>query len=165
MLTRTRRSQGPVSAWPGYVDVLSALLMVVIFVLMIFTFSQFLLNEILTGQESELATLHRRLNELTELLGLERQKNKELTVSLDELSGIVEHLSQEETRLNQRVEELVGQTKADRQTIERQLMKISSLQEDIDALEKLGTGKLFTPGTSTAEIIEYITAEVKKRKR
>jgi methylmalonyl-CoA mutase C-terminal domain/subunit len=29
-------------------------------------------------------------------------------------------------------------------------------REDMDALEKLGTGKLFGPGTPTSELIEYI---------
>ncbi len=60
MLSRARRSASPITAWPGYVDVLSALLMVVIFVLMIFVVAQFLLSEVLRGQESELAKLHAR---------------------------------------------------------------------------------------------------------
>ena len=35
-------------------------------------------------------------------------------------------------------------------------------EEDIEELNKLGIGKLFTPGTDTKEIIEYIKNTVKK---
>jgi len=72
MLSRARRTASPITAWPGYVDVLSALLMVVIFVLMIFVVAQFLLSEVLYGQKNELARLHTQVNELVEMLGLEK---------------------------------------------------------------------------------------------
>ena len=62
-----RRSIRSVSVWPGYVDALSALLMVVIFVLLIFAIAHFLLSQILSSQESELVSLHQRVNELVEL--------------------------------------------------------------------------------------------------
>ena len=51
------RAMRSVSVWPGYVDALSAILMVVIFVLLIFAVVHFLLSEILSGQESELKLL------------------------------------------------------------------------------------------------------------
>lgn len=35
-------------------------------------------------------------------------------------------------------------------------------EEDIEELNKMGVGKLFTPGTDTSEIIEYIKNTVKK---
>ena len=38
-------------------------------------------------------------------------------------------------------------------------------QEDIEALEAKGVGKLFSPGTPTSEIIEYISKEVERRWR
>ncbi len=78
MASRDRSSQQSPSIWPGYVDALSSLLMVVIFVLMIFTFAQFILSYILTGQNRELESLHARIAEITELLGLERNKNEEM---------------------------------------------------------------------------------------
>jgi chemotaxis protein MotB len=64
MISKTRRISNPITAWPGYVDVLSALLMVVIFVLMIFVLAQFLLSEVLYGQKNELALLHNQVSEL-----------------------------------------------------------------------------------------------------
>lgn len=38
-------------------------------------------------------------------------------------------------------------------------------QEDIESLQRMGIGKLFTPGTPTSKIIEYIRGEVEKRWR
>lgn len=37
--------------------------------------------------------------------------------------------------------------------------------EDMPKLKKLGVGRLFTPGTPTPEIIEYIKTEVQKKKK
>jgi len=99
-----RRNQNSFNVWPGYVDVLSALLMVVIFVLLIFTVAQFLLSEILSGQESELSQLHRQINEITELLGLEQKKTKQFSVEIISLSEQVTSLTGEKSRLDQLVD-------------------------------------------------------------
>lgn len=130
MLAGAKRNQRSVNVWPGYVDALSALLMVVIFVLLLFIFAHFLLNEILSGQESELAALNRRVTELTDLLGLEKERTEKLTTDVIELSGLVHNLTDEKA-------ELTRQTETDQAEIERQLTHIASLQEDIDALRRL----------------------------
>lgn len=137
MFYGARRSRDSVSVWPGYVDALSALLMVVIFVLMIFTFAQFLLREILSGQESELDALHRQLTELTEMLGLEQLRNQDLTVELTGLTNHVNTLTAEKAALQKQVETLARASQIDRAQLEDQLTVIASLQEDIDALRKV----------------------------
>jgi len=137
MLTRARRFKNNVNVWPGYVDALSALLMVVIFVLLIFVLAQFLLSEILSGQESELATLHRRLSELTEMLGLEQNKSEQLTAEIAGLSGLVSALTRENEALDRRMAELTRQSTVDREQIQTQLLTIASLQEDINALRQV----------------------------
>ena len=38
-------------------------------------------------------------------------------------------------------------------------------EEDIGKLERMGVGKLFTPGASTTEIVEYLKEEIPKRKK
>jgi len=137
MISKSRRSKTAISPWPGYVDVLSALLMVVIFVLLIFTFAHFILNEIMTDQESELASLRRRLEEITVLLGLEQEKNQVLSAEMADLTGLVQSLSGEKAALSETVEELSRQSRMDRAQIETQLLTMASLQEDIDALQRL----------------------------
>ncbi|MGB5450570.1 MAG: flagellar motor protein MotB, partial [Sedimenticolaceae bacterium] len=71
MSSATRRARRPIDVWPGYVDVLAALLILVIFVLLLFSFAQFLLSHLLNEQETELDVMYRRVVELTDLLGLE----------------------------------------------------------------------------------------------
>jgi len=126
-----------ISVWPGYVDALSALLMVVIFVVLIFTIAQFLLSEILSGKESELATLQQRVTELARLLGLEEQQNQSLKTEMSRLSVMLDNLTEEKESLNAQVATLSQQSEADRREINSQLLIISSLQEDINALRLL----------------------------
>ena len=137
MATRSRHSQETQSIWPGYVDVLSSLLMVVIFVLLIFTFSQFLMSYILTGQNTELESLHIRIAEISRLLGLERKKNEELGGQLTEISIQIEALTVDRTRLTSEVAALTSQQATDKETLKHQLLTIAGLQQDIDALQTL----------------------------
>ena len=137
MISSEKRSMRSISVWPGYVDALSALLMVVIFVVLIFTIAQFLLSEILSGKESELVTLQQRVTELARLLGLEEQQNQALKTEMSRLSVMLDDLSQEKESLNAQLVTLSQQSEADRREISRQLLIISSLQEDIDALRSL----------------------------
>ncbi len=137
MLLRSRRTSSSHTAWPGYVDVLSALLMVVIFLLMVFTIAQFLLSEVLYGQKTELARLQQQVLELADLLGLEREKS-------DTLTGEVSRLSDEIVGLSEDREVLMGQVKAareaaqeDKEKIRLHLLTLASLNEDIFTLRKV----------------------------
>jgi len=137
MISGEKRINRSVSVWPGYVDALSALLMVVIFVLLIFTVAQFLLSEILSGQESEIVSLHQRVNELVELLGLEKQRNQAMKAEMTELSGKISILTQDREALTSQLSELSKRSKKDRAELKKQLLVIASLQEDIDSLRRL----------------------------
>lgn len=132
-----RKGQQSLSVWPGYVDVLSALLMVVIFVLMIFMAVQFLLSELISSQDTELSRLHQKISELTQELGIERERSQALTSQIAELSGMVEDLQTERQGLIKRVDSLSEQSESDREQIEKQLLLIASLQEDISALRQM----------------------------
>ena len=136
MLTSTRRSKRHIDVWPGYVDALSALLILVIFVLMLFTFTQFLLSELLSSQESELAVLNRRINQLTQELGLQKETNASLESNVNQLSDMVSSLTGEKFQLASRIEALQQDNQAGEQQIEQQLLSIASLQEDINALRQ-----------------------------
>lgn len=136
MLTSTRRSRRHIDVWPGYVDALSALLILVIFVLMLFTFAQFLLSELLSSQESELAVLNRQINQLTQELGLQKETNANLQNDVTQLSGMVSSLTGEKFQLSSRIETLQQESQIGAQQIEQQLLTIASLQEDISALRQ-----------------------------
>jgi len=82
-----RRERQNLDIWPGFVDALATLLMVIIFLLMIFVLSQVYLNEALSGRDEALQRLNNQVAELSELLTLERSANDELRTNIDELSG------------------------------------------------------------------------------
>jgi chemotaxis protein MotB len=133
----TNRNQRSISVWPGYVDALAALLMVVIFVLLIFIIAQFLLSEILSGQESELSSLHEQVNELTEMLGLEKKRGQQLTDQVTELSFLVSSLTETRKDLNSKIEVLTQRSEMERAELKQKVMLLASLQEDIDALRRM----------------------------
>jgi chemotaxis protein MotB len=137
MASIAKRNQRGFNVWPGYVDALSALLMVVIFLVLIFSVTQFLLSQILSGQESELADLHRQLQELTTELGLEKEQNRHLTANVTELSLMVNTLTDTKEALVNRTTEMAAKSERDEAEIQQQLLLIGSLQEDVDALRKM----------------------------
>jgi len=139
MSAYSRRSRQSINVWPGYVDALAALLMLVIFVLLVFTFAQFMLSQILATQENELGDLEQRLNQLTIELGLEQQKNQALTTNVENLSGMISELTEQRFDLTSQIDQLKASQASDRQQIEQQLLNIASLQQDIDRLRQLRT--------------------------
>jgi len=137
MISKARRISSPITAWPGYVDVLSALLMVVIFVLMIFTVAQFMLSEMLYGQKNELAMLHDQISELAELLGLEKEKTSQLNSVVSRLSDVIIGLSEEREMLISQVADYSAQSEEHSAKIKKQMLTIASLNEDIQALTRV----------------------------
>lgn len=82
-----RRGGGGLDAWPGYVDALSTLLMVIIFVLLVFVLAQGFLSVALSTRDRALDRLNRQVAELAELLALERGQAEELRGGLARASG------------------------------------------------------------------------------
>jgi hypothetical protein len=81
-LSRRRGDRGGLDAWPGYVDALSTLLMVIIFVLLVFVLAQGFLGAALTSRDEALERLNRQVTELSDLLNLERTQVTELRATL-----------------------------------------------------------------------------------
>ena len=122
-LARRRRS---VDFWPGFVDALSALLMVLVFLLLVFAIGQFVLSDAISGRDRALATLNSELAELARVLSLEQDARRaadaqvqELTVSLGQardqraalqlaLSGTERALSEAQATLEARDAELAA---------------------------------------------------------
>jgi len=84
-LSKTRSLRNDPHTWPGFVDALAALLMVVIFVLMIFSLAQFYLNQIVSGQDEALFDLNKEISDLYRLLQLEKDSNTNLNDQINQL--------------------------------------------------------------------------------
>ena len=70
-----RRQRNEQDIWPGFVDALASVLMVIMFLLLVFIFSQFFLSEEISDQDREMRALNARVAELADLLALERDAN------------------------------------------------------------------------------------------
>ena len=82
-IARSRRST---NIWPGFVDALATLLLVLVFLIMVFILAQFFLNEAISGRDDALRKLDNQVNELAELLALERRANVDLRLNVTQLS-------------------------------------------------------------------------------
>ena len=71
-LARSRRRQEDAPYWPGFVDAMAQLLLVITFLLSVFMVAQFLLAREISGQDSALGQLRSQIAELTQLLALEK---------------------------------------------------------------------------------------------
>ena len=82
MTTRSLRNrlQENTNIWPGFVDVLATLLIVIIFILMVFTVSQIYLSDAISGRDKALVDLRNKINELSKILVIE-SKEKEKVLS------------------------------------------------------------------------------------
>jgi len=123
-------------AWPGYVDVLSTLLMVIVFVLMIFVVAQLYLSQALTGKDQTLARLSQQLNELSEMLSMERGNSQQLKVQLSQLSSALTKSTAERDALQNRLTVIIGE----RDNLKAQLgdaqSKIADAQSKIAASQE-----------------------------
>jgi chemotaxis protein MotB len=154
----SRRNQNRTDIWPGFVDALATLLMVIIFLLMIFVIAQFFLGEALSGRDQALDRLRGQVTELADLLNLERKANetlrKDLSTFSNELSAsVIQRDTQElnikslslqvETSANQltnlRSKLTLAQKKTfiDQNKIKQQLSQINTLSENILRLKAL----------------------------
>lgn len=86
-LSRRTGSRFQASIWPGFVDAMTGLLLVLMFVLTIFMIVQFVLTERISGQETELDALAGEVAALARALGLEERNNNALETRLGELDA------------------------------------------------------------------------------
>ena len=96
---RARRSDRSQNIWPGFVDVLSTLLLVFVFLLSIFALVQFFLSREISGRDTLLDQLRTQIQELGEALAMERTENVDLTETLALLQANLAETEGERNRL------------------------------------------------------------------
>ena len=86
-MSRRRGTGNGLEAWPGYVDALSTLLMVTIFVLLVFVLAEAFLSSALTGSNNTIDKLKQQIAELTQSLSMETSKDATLSQELAALNA------------------------------------------------------------------------------
>lgn len=131
-----RRSDDGDDSWPGFVDALSTLLLVLVFLLSIFALSQFFLGNALQGRDAALARLEARVAELGDLLSLERASNSDLRETVSALSASLSAATGERDGLRTRLAEAeaaLSDMKAALDTARREADGIAAAREDLAA--------------------------------
>ncbi|QIE55494.1 peptidoglycan -binding protein [Pikeienuella piscinae] len=176
------RARTSAAIWPGFVDAMTALLLVLMFVLSIFMIVQFVLRMQLTGQETlieiqedRIGELNAQLSSLSNVLAMEVTRgedlDRELNVAratlidregeIDRLGGVVAGLNEEKAALQNRVasfETQVASLLAERAKLEDNVAALETARDaEIDAKEALNL--------ALAKAREEIDAEAEAARR
>ena len=111
-LARNRRRERSVDYWPGFVDALSTLLLAIMFLLTVFVLAQFILSREISGKDEVLDRLNGQINELTQLLALEKGGKQDLEDALANLQSSLSTSESERTRLQQLLDAGSGDSQA-----------------------------------------------------
>jgi chemotaxis protein MotB len=100
---RARRGGNGLEAWPGYVDALSTLLMVTIFVLLVFVLAEAFLSSALAGSNNTITALKEQISQLAASLSMETAKDTSLTQELAALNAQLAQSQAQTASLSQQV--------------------------------------------------------------
>lgn len=129
-----RRRDGNHMIWPGFVDAVTTLLMVMMFVLTIFTVMQTVLRDTITTQSNELDELNGQIAQLADALGLERSKVADLQGQVGSLSSSLAAAQAEGARQADIIVQLTGQLAARQADLEAAQGKIASFEAQVATL-------------------------------
>jgi len=130
-LSRTRRSQ-VTNYWPGFVDALSSLLLVIIFLLSLFMLTQFFLGQEIQGKDTAMSRLNSQIAELTEALQLEKNTNSDLNSNIAAIEATLSTTTADRDKLQSQIAGLgAGDGTKDAQ--------IASLSADLSSQQDLSS--------------------------
>ena len=139
-----RSHRWPIDIWPGFVDALSTLLIIIIFVLMVFVLAQFLLGYAMFGQTQEIGRLSMQVKTLNEQLLRERREGdsmrRDKTRLGEELAAArraVEESSIRAADLSAQLVEAHHKAETDARTLAAQTLANSTLRGDLATTQTL----------------------------
>src|SRR6185312_10288357 len=127
--SRLRRGQ-VTNYWPGFVDALSSLLLVIIFLLSLFMLAQFFLGQQIKGKDTALTRLNSQIAELTNMLQLERNNSSDLQNQLTTLQATLASTTADKDKLTAQIA-AVGNGTSDKDA------QISGLTSELDSQKQL----------------------------
>lgn len=147
-LARNRRRERTVDYWPGFVDALSTLLIAVMFLLTVFVVGQFILSREISGRDEVMSRLNSQINELTQLLALEKGSKQDLEDSVANLQASLANAEGERSRLQallsagsggqdaaqQRIGSLTKELDEQKEMSDRAMSQVELLNQQIAAL-------------------------------
>ena len=133
-LSRRTGQRFQASIWPGFVDAMTGLLLVLMFVLTIFMIVQFVLRETISGQENELNSLQDEIALIAEALGLEKNQTEKLGLELNALTGTLANTESELQRQATLISTLTRERETQGQLISEANSKINLFEAQVAGL-------------------------------
>ncbi len=180
--SRQRRRGSSADYWPGFVDLMSTLLLVMIFLLVVYMLAQYFLQRTLSEETEEKDDLSAQLSSLDEELVVEQQANAELRINIaqiasqlqsslsvrDQLIAELSMVTGERDTLQLRLREMTGagqtamaeaaqaaiRADAGEDKVKILLSDIERLRRDIDALNAVRRDLESKVGVMAAALIE-----------
>ncbi|MBV9954208.1 MAG: peptidoglycan -binding protein [Pseudolabrys sp.] len=149
-LARSRRAEGVMNYWPGFVDALSTLILGIIFLLTVFVVVQFYLQAEVAGKDTALSKLSQQLAELSQLFAVEKAAKSDLEQQLAQVrtglaaaegerarfKGLYEgagiNLKEQEAKISQ----LSGQLEGQKPITDRALAQVELMNQQIAAMRR-----------------------------
>ena len=147
-LGRSRRTLRTIDYWPGFVDALSTMLLMITFLLSVYMLSQYITSRSVSSKDNALGKLNRQIEELTSLLALERAGKAEGQASLASLTATLAASDRDKQRLqglladsasagsmaSGRMAQMTQDLQSEKDVAGRALAQIDILNQQIDAL-------------------------------
>jgi chemotaxis protein MotB len=153
MAFSSRRSERhAINIWPGFVDALSQLVMVIIFVLLFFTAGQFILSDALSGRDAALKKLTAQINQLTDILALEKQEAAALEVKVTQLTGSLSASNAGRAALQGQLQDLTQKLAASQAREQNLAAQLSAAQQKTEAAETENAAARTTVADLSAQI-------------
>jgi len=147
---RRNDSGGGAYYWPGFVDAMAQLLLVITFLLSVFMIAQFMLAREITGQDTVLSQLRSQIAELSELLALEKSGKTELSTTMaaladdlksardqtSQLQGLIDVLREEGTESGTALTALQTTLVGEKKISAEALARVELLNQQIAALRR-----------------------------
>ncbi len=137
-MARLSRRRG-LDFWPGFVDALASLLMVMVFVILIFVIGQFVLADAVSGRDRALAQLNAELAALAQTLSLEKSAHEAASTRVGELSASLTSTEREREALSTELQTARLELHAAQDEAVAQREEATRLSADIAALQRLKT--------------------------
>ncbi|MEO0865663.1 MAG: peptidoglycan-binding protein, partial [Pseudomonadota bacterium] len=133
-LSRRTGQRFQASIWPGFVDAMTGLLLVLMFVLTIFMVVQFVLRETISGQETELDQLAGEVAALAQALGLEEQRSTELDAQVTTLNATLRDAQSQVDAQAAAIAALTAERDAQASALAQAETRITSFEAQVAAL-------------------------------
>ncbi len=155
-----RRREGP-NIWAGFVDAVTTLLMVLMFVLTILTVAQSVLRDTITTQSTELSQLNTQLSQLADALGLEKAKSADLSNQIGSLRSNLDVAQADGQKQTVLIANLSDQLSAKEGQLADAQGKISSFEAQVASLLAQSSAQKGQIGALTASVTDLQAAQSK----